>query len=122
MSAGTEKGPLDGDTEGTIRQPSWSIRGEEVPSQRGTLGTAKAGFHSATETNVPWLQTNTRLNLTDWTQSQKREFPENARDVTVGDTHSGYPRVQASSEAPRGGHTWGPGAGWCGPRGCRGYL
>lgn len=33
----TEKGPLEGDTEGTTGQPSWSIR-EEVPSQSGLKG------------------------------------------------------------------------------------
>lgn len=67
----TDKGPLGGHTEETIPQPFWSIREEEVQPEwaekKGTLGSPKARFHSATKTNVPWLQTNTRLNLTDQT-------------------------------------------------------
>lgn len=104
----TDKGPLGGDTEETIRQPSRSTREEEVQPEwaekRGTPGSPEARLHSAATTNVPWLETKTTLNPTDQPWSQKREFPENAHDVAVGDTQAATGSRGATRRREGGAH------------------
>lgn len=76
---------------------AWGVEG-------GAQSVWTAGFHSATQT-TSGRHANTPPNLSNRTFSQKNEFPNNARDVTVAWTATG---VQASNEAPRR-DTRGPG-------------
>lgn len=59
---------------------------DAVALTKGSPGCATAGQHSATRTNLPWLEANARPNLPDWRPSQGSASPESGRDVPAGGT------------------------------------